>query len=44
MGVRKWMERPMVVRGHHLGVEDLTEGQQGVPVCDHCLSHSMAAD
>ncbi|KAJ8117181.1 hypothetical protein OPT61_g1552 [Boeremia exigua] len=30
MGVRKWMERP-TVRGHHVGVEDLTEGQQGVP-------------
>ena len=31
MGVRKWIERP-TVRGHHVGVEDLTEGQQGVPV------------
>ncbi|KAF3005979.1 hypothetical protein E8E13_010377 [Curvularia kusanoi] len=30
MGVRKWMERP-TVRGHHVGVEDLTEGQHGVP-------------
>lgn len=31
MGVRKWFGRP-TVRGHRLGVEDLTEGQQDVPV------------
>ncbi|KAF3041222.1 hypothetical protein E8E11_000636 [Didymella keratinophila] len=30
MGVRKWVKRP-TVGGYHVGVEDLTEGQQGVP-------------
>ncbi|KAF1961957.1 MFS general substrate transporter [Byssothecium circinans] len=29
MGVRNWLSRPM--RGHHLGVEDLTRGDEGVP-------------
>ncbi|KAK7181798.1 hypothetical protein DPSP01_012522 [Paraphaeosphaeria sporulosa] len=29
MGLRKWLGRPM--RGHHLGVEDLTRGDEGVP-------------
>ncbi|KAF2677835.1 MFS general substrate transporter [Lentithecium fluviatile CBS 122367] len=29
MGLRKWLSRPM--RGHHLGVEDLTRGDEGVP-------------
>jgi hypothetical protein len=32
MGFRNWVKRPMTVRGRHLGVEDLTEGQQGIPV------------
>lgn len=32
MGIRKWVKRP-TVGGYHVGVEDLTEGQQGVPVC-----------
>ena len=32
MGFRSWVKRPMTVRGRHLGVEDLTEGQQGIPV------------
>ncbi|CAI6334783.1 unnamed protein product [Periconia digitata] len=30
MGLRKWLGRPM--RGHHLGVEDLTRGDESVPV------------
>ncbi|ORY11457.1 major facilitator superfamily domain-containing protein [Clohesyomyces aquaticus] len=29
MGLRKWVNRPM--RGHHMGVEDLTRGDEGVP-------------
>ncbi|KAF2013586.1 inorganic phosphate transporter 1-4 /Pi cotransporter [Aaosphaeria arxii CBS 175.79] len=29
MGLRKWISRPM--RGHHLGVEDLTTGEEGLP-------------
>ncbi|KAF2448296.1 MFS general substrate transporter [Karstenula rhodostoma CBS 690.94] len=29
MGLRNWLGRPM--RGHHLGVEDLTRGDEGVP-------------
>lgn len=32
MGIRKWMGRRMTVRGRVLGIEDLTEGQEGVPV------------
>jgi len=35
MGVRKWVKRP-TVGGYHVGVEDLTEGQQGVPVRRVC--------
>jgi len=30
MGLRKWVSRPM--RGRHLGIEDLTKGDEGVPV------------
>ncbi|KAF2200035.1 MFS general substrate transporter [Delitschia confertaspora ATCC 74209] len=30
MGLRKWLRRP--IRGHRLGVEDLTRGDEGVPV------------
>ncbi|KAF2733715.1 inorganic phosphate transporter 1-4 /Pi cotransporter [Polyplosphaeria fusca] len=30
MGLRNWLSRPM--RGHHLGVEDLTRGDEGVPL------------
>ncbi|KAF2181552.1 MFS general substrate transporter [Zopfia rhizophila CBS 207.26] len=30
MGLRKWVNRP--IRGHHMGVEDLTRGEEGVPV------------
>ncbi|PSN65517.1 MFS general substrate transporter [Corynespora cassiicola Philippines] len=30
MGVRKWLSRPM--RGHHLGVEDLTTGDESLPL------------
>lgn len=42
MGVRKWFGRPM--RGHHLGVEDLTRGDEGVPVRALCFrkhQHSL---
>jgi hypothetical protein len=34
MGLRKWLDRPM--RGRHLGVSDLTTGDDGVPVCLIC--------
>ncbi|KAF2463558.1 MFS general substrate transporter [Lindgomyces ingoldianus] len=30
MGLRKWVNRPM--RGYHMGVEDLTRGDEGIPV------------
>ncbi|KAF2272594.1 inorganic phosphate transporter 1-4 /Pi cotransporter [Westerdykella ornata] len=30
MGLRKWLNRPM--RGHHLGVQDLTRGDEGIPL------------
>jgi hypothetical protein len=30
MGLRKWVSRPL--RGHHVGVENLLRGGEGVPV------------
>jgi PHS family inorganic phosphate transporter-like MFS transporter len=30
MGLRQWVSRPL--RGHHIGVENLLRGGEGVPV------------
>ena len=30
MGLRNWVMRP--IKGHHIGVEDLTAGGSGIPV------------
>jgi hypothetical protein len=30
MGLRNWITRP--IKGHHIGVEDLTAGGSGIPV------------
>jgi hypothetical protein len=30
MGLRKWVSRPL--RGHHIGVENLIAGGDGIPV------------
>jgi PHS family inorganic phosphate transporter-like MFS transporter len=30
MGLRKYITRP--IKGHHMGVEDLTAGGDGIPV------------
>jgi hypothetical protein len=40
MGLRNWITRP--IKGHHIGIEDLTAGGSGIPVGYSC-SHAMSS-